>query len=227
MGRTDQQLQTTAQRLADTGADPLRVEALECARLFKRSWVQMADALRRIKERSAYEAWGYRDLYSYCAEELLIKKATVDKLTASYGALERHAPRALAADGVDTPLPPMDSVHYYAKAVGEDEAGAGAVQQTTVKAQDVLDELHRAVFEEMRPVQELRKEFNPVLYPKTDDQQLLERLQRARSGVRRLVGILPDLEGVATGTIADVEAALQRLHRDLDRLIAQVKQTEN
>jgi len=225
MGRTDQQLETRAQRLADSGADALRVEALECARQFKRSWVQMADALRRVKEQSAYEAWGYRDLYAYCAEELLIKKGTVDKLTASYGALERYAPKALQADGVDTPLPSMESVNYYAKAVGDDPSVEA--QATTVKASDVLDELHRAVFEEMRPVQELRKEFNPVLYAKTDDEQLLERLQRARSGVRRLVGILPDLEGVSARTISEVEQALQVLHKDLERLISQVKQTDN
>jgi len=225
MGQTDQQLETRAQRLADSGADALRVEALECARQFKRSWVQMADALRRVKEQSAYEAWGYRDIYAYCAEELLIKKGTVDKLTASYGALERYAPKALQADGVDTPLPTMESVNYYAKAVGDDPAAEA--QATTVKAADVLDELHRAVFEEMRPVQELRKEFNPVLYAKTDDEQLLERLQRARSGVRRLVGILPDLEGVSTRTISEVEQALQVLHKDLERLITQVKQPEN
>lgn len=185
----------------------------------------MADALRRVKARSAYEAWGYQDLYAYCAEELLIKKATVDKLTASYGALERYAPKALQADGVDVPLPSMESVNYYAKAVGDDPPAAVG-EAPTVNAADVLDELHRAVFEEMRPVQELRKEFNPVLYAKSDDQQLLERLQRARSGVRRLVGILPDLEGVSARTIADVESALQSLHKDLDRLIGQVKQTD-
>ncbi|MBW2523592.1 MAG: hypothetical protein JRI23_05430 [Deltaproteobacteria bacterium] len=225
MARTEQQLEARVQRLAESGADALRVEALECARQFKRSWVQMADALRRVKEQSAYEAWGYRDLYSYCAEELLIKKATVDKLTASYGALERYAPKALAADGVETPLPPMESIHYYAKAVGDDEAATATA--TTVKAQDVLDELHRAVFEEMRPVQELRKEFNPVLYAKSEQDQLLERLQRARAGVRRLVGILPDLEGISTRTISEVEAALQALHKDLERLIAQVKQEDN
>lgn len=217
-----QQLETRAQRLTEQGADPLRLEVLECARQFKRSWVRMAEVLLRVRQRRAYEAWGYKDLYAYCAEELLIKRATVDKLTASYGALERHAPAVLQADGVEQPVPSLDAVGYFAKAVDDSDGGSGsAARPPSRKAKDVIDELRRAVFDELKPVGALRREFNPVLFAKSDAQQTRTVLERARSEVRRLIHLLPELEGLSSRRLSQVESALQALEHDLERLIAQ------
>ena len=58
-----------------------------------------------------------------------------------------------------------------------------------------------------------------------DADQALERLRKARSDARRLVGLLPDLEGVSARTIADVESALQVLNKDLERLIERVRKS--
>ena len=136
---------TLGQRVMDLqsdGADPLRIELLHRARRFKRSWIEMAEALTQLRVSRAYEGWGYADLYGYCNDELLIKKRTVDKLTGSYRAIERHAPQILDAANDDSPMPSIDAVDYFARAMGEhrdDAEPAGA-------ARTVVDELQRAVF---------------------------------------------------------------------------------
>ncbi len=214
MAGKQQQLEQRAHRLAEQGADPLRLEVLSCARQFKRSWVDMARALTKVHQRRAYVKWGYPDLYAYCAEELLIKKATVDKLTGSYFALERHAPKLLEADGIQQPIPSHDSVDYFARALGE----RGSRPPKTPPAVEVLDELKRAVFENAQPLSALRQQFDPVLYAKSDQEKQQALLAKARAEVRRLLALLPDLPGLSRRRIAEVEAALEALGRDLERL---------
>jgi hypothetical protein len=223
MVRTDQRPEPGGWEPAGVGADPLRVEALECARQFKRSWVQMAAVLSRVKQQRAHEAWGYGDLYAYCAQELHIKRATVDKLTGSYGALEQHAPALIRSDGANQPLPSLDAVDYFAKAVAPPETSSQRAMTPSPRAQEVVERLRRAVFEEMQPVASLKREFEPVLHPKSDDQQALERLQRARAEARRLAGLLPELEGVSMRRVSEVRSALQALEADLERLITQAR----
>ena len=215
MSKAEQKLNERAQRLAQQGADPLRLEALERAGEFKRSWVSMADVLVRVRQSRAYEPWGYADLYAYCAEELLIKRATVDKLTASYIVVERYAPEMLGADGVDQQLPSVDAVDYFARAVGE----RGPKLAATSGTPDVVDELRRAVFDELQPASALRRDFHPVLYAKSEEQQLLDALQKTRAEVRKLVSMLDGLPGISTQRIDQVMSALEALELELDDVI--------
>lgn len=222
MARTDDHLERKVQQLAAQGADPLRLEALESARLFKRSWVQMAEALLRVRQRRAYETWGYDDLYAYCDEELLIKRATVDKLTGSFTTIKRHAPAALAADGVEQPLPSLDSVSYFAQAVG-DQPLRGKAKRVDDAPAEVVERLRQAVFEEQRPVSALRREFNDVLYAKSPQERALEAVQRARGQVERLSQALPEIEGLSSRRVAQVDRTLSELGEDLDRLLERLK----
>src|SRR4030095_15796550 len=141
-------LEQRAAHLAAAGAAPLRLEALSTARKFKRSWLEMARVLVRIRELEAYAEWGYPDLYRYCADELHLKPRTVDKLTASYGTIERHAPELIGGQS-DRPGPSGEAVEYFARLVGEHP-----------DHKTVLD-LRQAVCEEARPIQALRRQFNP------------------------------------------------------------------
>ena len=77
-------LDSLADHLAREGADALRIELVRRARNFKRTWVEMAEALVEVRDTQAYLAWGYQDLYAYCHQELLLRQPTVDKLTGSF-----------------------------------------------------------------------------------------------------------------------------------------------
>jgi hypothetical protein len=202
------------QRLDSRGAedaDPLRVKVLATARRFKRSWVEMAAALVEVRGQRAFEAWGYSDLYAYCAEELLIKPRTVDKLTGSYGTLERHAPELLQRD-VERPLPSFDAIDYFARMVGShsDDPPRGLGRP------EVLDELRHAVFEEARPVTALRRQFNPLLQPRSEDEQAKEAAEKASAAARRLAALLPGVRALRRSRINEVVAMLEELQRELD-----------
>src|SRR5262245_30738106 len=116
-----------------------RMEVVTRARVFKRSWVDMAEALTEVRSHGWFEGWSYGTLHAYAQEELHIKKTTVDKLTGSYAVIEEHVPHVLSWDGVAQPMPEMDAVEYFAKAL--DPQGERPTRA-------VVDELKQAIFED-------------------------------------------------------------------------------
>lgn len=213
-------LDKRARALAATGADPLRVELLERARRFKRSWVEMAEALTQLRTRRSYEAWGFRDLHGYCAEELLLKASTVDKLTGSYRTLQRHAPDLLEAEADShRPVPSYEAVDYFARALGEE-----GHPPTPRRPPELVEELHQAVFEQARPVSSVRREFNEVLFAKSDEEAVLHTLERTSAAVRRLQDVLPTIDGLRPERISKATGALEGLKDDLDALIPSARE---
>jgi hypothetical protein len=199
-----------AEMLKDKGETGLRLHAVERARSFKRSWLEMARALVEVRKRRAYEGWGYADFFAYCQEELRIKRATVEKLTLSYSTLAEHAPRVLDYDGVAQAIPTFDSVDYLAKALrGMDE------DESEPPPRQVIDELKQAVFEEGAPVTALRKRFDPVIHPKSESAQRYEAAQRVRSAVRRLSAVLSEVE-LDDELVAEARETLERLEEALE-----------
>ncbi|MCA9620009.1 MAG: hypothetical protein KC731_13380 [Myxococcales bacterium] len=220
MSRNDDRLNDRAETLETEGGDPLRVELLRRARRFKRSWVEMAEALLELRVSRAYESWGYKDLYGYCAEELLIKRRTVDKLTGSYDTLKRHAPEVLAEDYDERRVPSFDAVDYFARAVDRvSDPGAVVWEDGGGESTEVVDDLRRAVFEEQRPVTSLRRRFNDVLFTKSHDENALAIMEKAHGAAERLCSLLPNVEGLDKGRVAEVAAALDGLIRDLEGLM--------
>jgi hypothetical protein len=201
-------LDQRAATLESEGADPLRLDLLARARRFKRSWLEMAEALQKVRITRAYENWGYKDLYAYCAEELMLKRRTVDKLTGSYATIQQHAPQMLEREEA---LPTIDAVDYFRKAVESNGP------------REVMDELHEAVFEEAQPVTSLRRKFNPVLFVKSEDETQLATLERLNSAVKRLVDTLPKVDGLRSDRVATVAASLSELQIDLEELLETTK----
>src|SRR5690606_12007174 len=157
------ELDQLAADLKRRGEDGLRLRAVERARSFKRSWVEMGEVLVRVRTSQQYLDWGFQDFCAYCLAELRIKRVTVEKLTLSYQTLEQHAPTVLQYDGVAQQLPQVDSVDYFARALREPDNDGSARRDEL--APEVLDELRHAVFEEGAPVNALRRRFDPILKP--------------------------------------------------------------
>ncbi len=205
--------------LEKTGADPLRLSVLRCTRRFKRSWVDLAEVLVEVRKTAAYRDWGYEDLYTYCRDELSLRKATVDKLTASYHALQTHAPQVLERDGITHAIPSYEAIGYYeraAKAANDTRATDGEGGDGRPPA--VLDELRRAVFDEGRPVTELRKRFNPVLHPKSPEEVRLATITTALRLAHKLAEVLPDIEDLDPEQVTALELQLGALKKALEPL---------
>jgi hypothetical protein len=217
----DERLDQRAEALALEGADPVRVDLLRRARNFKRSWVEMAEALLELRVSRRYEDWGYKDLYAYCSEELLIKKRTVDKLTGSYNTLQTHAPEVLQSDFDQRRMPSVDAVDYFAKAV--DRVSDPGTAPPEEPAESVVQDLKQAVFDEQRPVTSLRRRFNGVVFTKSHDENALAIMEKSNAAAQRLCNWLPNIEGLGRDRIAETAACLDALIRDLEALIPETR----
>lgn len=229
MARATQKLDELAALLERTGGEPQRLEAVRRAQNFRRSWLDLAKVLAEIRSKRRFERWGYTDFFTYCKEELTLKKATVDKLTMSYRALEQHAPQVLTWDGVAKTIPSYEAIDYYAKAMGPSaDADAGedapAPRPKSRRATpERMDELSSAVFDEGRPVAELRKTFDPIFFPKPKGTEKLGVINKANAAARKLAELLPDIEGLPANQVGALEVQLGKLRTKLDELAEPLK----
>src|SRR3954468_13991050 len=96
--KTDRKMED--QMLA-VSSDPERADTLAKARAFKRTWLELAEALSRCNEKKLWERWGFSDFDAYCRKELHLRGSTVSKLLGSYRFLESSAPRVLERSRTD------------------------------------------------------------------------------------------------------------------------------
>ncbi len=187
------------------------------ARAFKRSWVDMAEALVSVRSQRLYERWGFESLHGYALEELNIKRSTVDKLTTSFSAMERHVPHVLEWDGVAQELPTMEAVDYFAKAIDPKPKREGDPVPDPPD-DEVVEELKTAIFEDLSSAPALRRRFNEVLHPKSDDEQRAQILGRVRSTADRLESLVSHLDDLDVERVDEVVRCMGELRADLDRL---------
>ena len=214
MPRAGSKLDALAEMLERTGDDPVRLDVVQRAQRFKRSWVDLADALTRLRQNRAYERWGYADLQEYCSSELAIRGATVDKLLLSFATVQRHAPEVLKRDGVARDIPSIDAVDFFSRALGSDDKPGPARRLDA--ADETIEQLRSAVFEEGSNVRELRDRFQPVLRPQAEHTDAQEPARKARAAAAKLCEMLPDVKGLTDARVGRTLAALEALMRDLD-----------
>lgn len=217
MVSTHRKLDALFQSLSDSGEDPRRLEIVRRAINFKRAWVELADGLTTLQRSGAYEKWGYTDLHEYCSNELHIRPATTDKLLLSLNTVRDHAPQMLE-QGTPQDVPSLDSVDYFSRALDLTGPGAKDASRRLDAPDDVVEELRAAVFDEGQSVGELRKRFNPVLRPKPDEEQAADNARKTRTAAARLLELVRNLDGLSEKRIARVEASVDALMRDLDKL---------
>src|SRR5499426_1272962 len=135
--KTDRQMED---RLLAVSGDPLRADTLQKARAFKRTWLELAEALTKVQAKRSWENWGYTDFDAYCRKELHLRGSTVAKLLGSYRFLETSAPRVIErarTDRYEAPIPSLPVVEFVQRAT---ETGAADA--------DTLRSIHRVAFEE-------------------------------------------------------------------------------
>ncbi len=218
MTRARKELDALAQFLEQHGNDPQRLDLVRRAQAFKRSWIELAEALVRVRASGEYRAWGYDDFHRYCQGELHLKAATVDKLTVSYATLKSHAPDVLERDGVVRAIPSVQAIDYFSRAV--DRAANDVPDHGSLRLDQgtLMDELRSAVFDDARPVTELRKRFDPILRPQSEARQQLQHVEHALRMLRKLVETLPLIDGLTMQRRQRTEASIDLLREDLDAL---------
>lgn len=117
-----------AARIEDLPEGSLRRRVLEGARRFKASWVELARLLAQVRREGRWREWGFPSFERYCARELFIRKQTAEKLTASYGFLERHEPE-MARAREPRPAPAFEVIEVLSRAEAAGRLPAGAYQE--------------------------------------------------------------------------------------------------
>ena len=175
--KTDRQMEDRMLAVAD---DPERADTLAKARLFKRTWLELADALARVQKNGSWQRWGFTDFASYCRKELHLRASTVDKLLGSYRFLESSAPKVIERARVEphSPIPSQAAVEFVQKAT---ERGAAD--------EETLATMRRVAFDEGAEVPLLRKNFKEVAFP-VEDVERQERLRGQIAGAARRLSAL-------------------------------------
>src|SRR5215211_6973039 len=135
--KTDRQMED---RLLAVSGDPLRADTLQKARAFKRTWLELAEALTKVQGNRSWEQWGYTDFDAYCRKELHLRGSTVAKLLGSFRFLETSAPRVIERareDRFESPIPSLPAVEFVQRATEK-----GAADEETLRT------IHRVAFEE-------------------------------------------------------------------------------
>jgi len=165
-----------AKKAEELAPGTLRRRAIEGARRFKAAWVDFARLLVEVRRGETWREWGYPSFERYCSSELFIKKATADKLTASYGFLERHEPRMAEGKGDDA-APPYEVIEVLSRAeqAGRlSNAGWRELRDEVIERPPTPSALNRTLTEKYGP---------PPTPPRPPKE---ERLARLAAAARRL-----------------------------------------
>jgi len=153
-----------------------RRKVLESARRFKSSWVELGRLLSQVRREGSWREWGHDTFEGYCARELFLTRATAEKLTLSYGFLERREPDLVQARDVRE-APPFEVIEVLSRA---EAAGRLDDEAWGDLREDVLDgDAGRAEVSKR-----LAERFGPPARPEPRDRG--ERLGRLAAAARRL-----------------------------------------
>jgi hypothetical protein len=182
--KTDRQMEDRMMAVSD---DPVRADALQKARAFKRTWLELAESLSRITEKRLWEQWGFTDFDAYCRKELHLRGSTVAKLLGSYRFLETSAPRVIERARTDhapdfaAPIPSLKTVEFVQKATDR-----GAADDETMRA------IHRVAFDEGVEAPVLAKKFGELVFPQTAGEKKDKLRAQISAAARRLSALIAE-----------------------------------
>ncbi|WP_429885262.1 hypothetical protein [Geoalkalibacter halelectricus] len=187
-----------------------RYQALDSAKRFKSSWVELGERLAKVRNRGLYRDWGYGDFDDYCSREIRLRKATTDKLLLAYHFMEKSEPQLLARKQDLHPLPDFRSIDLLRQ----------AREEKNFSEQD-YGELRKAIIEEERSHPTVLKRFKEAAAandPAPEDPALHYRacLQAARrlEIALRSVGDLPAEHAAQLPVLAEwLEERLEQVQK--------------
>ncbi len=164
-----------AARIEELPEGSLRRTVLEGARRFKASWVEFARLLSEVKRSEHWREWGYDGFEAYCSRELFIRRQTAEKLTMSYGFLERNEPDLARRPGQRAP--PFEVIEVLSRAEAQGRLPAGGWRE-------MRDEVLESPPPAAALARQIAERFGPEEKPRPPPPA--ERLRRIAGAARRL-----------------------------------------
>lgn len=164
------------------GSDGFRERVQESARKFKASWLELAAHLAKVRNEGLWQEWGFSTFEGYCSKELRIKKATAQKLVASYGFLAKREPDLLADEDRASRAPSFEVIEVLSKAEER-----GQLDEATYR--EVREKLWEEPVDPSQMRRELSRRFpEPEPAPPPVDLELRRFGSQARKLARDLAG---------------------------------------
>lgn len=183
MTRTAEKL---AARIEDLPEGSMRRRVLEGARRFKSSWVELGRLLSQVRRESLWREWGFPSFEAYCGKELFIRSQTAEKLTLSYGFLERHEPE-MARPREPRPAPAFEVIEVLSRA-----EAAGRLPDAGYR--EIREEVLEGPATPAAVGRKLAERFGPP--PRPAPPARAERLRRLAVAARRLAEACEEEDGV-------------------------------
>ncbi len=184
--RKTKAIRTIEEKMQDLDTGSLRYQALEAAKGFKSSWIQLGRYLYTICQDKAYKEWGYITFEAYCAKEIGIKKQTAVKLLKSYYFLENEEPQALKLEKVDrdtvSKIPSYEAVNLLR-----------LVKASKTKENVDYGALRQDVLEGGRDLRDIKKELRVMSQQEAGDPLKIKEGRRL-AAMRRMVSTLKSLK---------------------------------
>jgi len=185
--------------------DPERARMIKAARLFKSSWVELAEALTRVRRAATWRHWGFESFEQYSKLELHLRPETVEKLTGSFAFLQKRAPEVLGRDGIVSPIPSYQAVDFLRRA--EESDGAPP---------DVVQALTRKVLSDAAPLSAVSREYKDVVFPISEEERGARDAATLKAAAARLRDLLPETKAVPRKLANEVAAAVERVLEALE-----------
>jgi hypothetical protein len=186
--------------------ESFRRQVLDCAKRFKSSWVELGRMLSEVKREALWRDWGYAGFDAYCAKELFIRKSTAEKLTMSYGFIERHEP-GLARGQEPRPAPAFEVIEVLSRA-----EASGRLPETGW--QDLREEVLERPTTPAALSRQLNEKYGPP--PRPEPAGEADRLKRLAAMAHRLASGCASDDAVPRAVAERARA----LAEDLDELVA-------
>ncbi len=185
--------------------DPQRAEMIRTARLFKSSWIELAESLSRVRRSATWKRWGFESFEQYTKLELHLRPETVEKLTGSFAFLQKRAPEVLARDGLSSPIPSYQAVDFLRRAEESEET-----------TPDLMQQLSRKVLADAAPLSAVSREYKDVVFPISETDRAARDAATLKAAATRLRDLLPETKAVPKKLANEAAAALERLLEALD-----------
>lgn len=168
------------EQMASVAPGTVRYEALEAAKRFKSSWIELGRVLWTVHREKKYREWSYLTFEGYCAKEIGIRAATAKKLLHSYYFLEREEPTLLRNLSEEPPAqhPSVEAVNVLRLLKNRKEVPEEGYQR-----------VRSYVLEKGKDPAEVRREARSLIEEHRPDGEEREQARR-QAALRRMVGTM-------------------------------------
>lgn len=180
---TSKAIQRLDDRLANVPPGTIRAEALEAAKRFKTTWIDLGRVLWTVWKDKAFREWGYLTFDAYCAKEVGVRALTAKRLLHSYAFLERDEPGVLERLQAH---PPATLPHYEAV------NALRLLKQRPVVPPARYQEVRTQVLEQGREPLDVRRGIRQLLDAVQQDPDQA-RVSRRQATIKRMLGTLKSL----------------------------------